>query len=74
MINYIKMKKKEWKIKTMFYSILAALADNQKEIAKLLQNMYAALKDVPAEKLQEEFIHKLAEMIHEEGRNKNESL
>lgn len=74
MIQYIKMKKKEWKIKTMFYGVIAAVADNQKEIAKLLQNLYVALKDVPADKLREEFIHKLAEIIHEEGSGKNESL
>ena len=65
--NYIKMKKSEWKVKAMFYSTIAALIDNQKEVLVLLQKMYTALKDVPAEELQKEFISKLAEIIHNEN-------
>lgn len=67
MINYFRMKKAEWKIKAMFYSTIATLIDNQKEVLVLLQKMYTALKDVPAEELQKEFIAKLAEIIHQEN-------
>ena len=70
--NYIKMKKAEWKIKAMFYGTIATLIDNQKELLTMLQKMYTALKDVPAEELQKEFISKLAEIIHEEGKDKTE--
>lgn len=66
------MKRNEWKVKAMFYSTIAALIDNQKEMIMLLQKMYTALKDVPAEELQKEFIAKLAEIIHEEGKDKTE--
>ena len=70
--NYIKMKKAEWKIRAMFYGTIATLIDNQKELLTMLQKMYTALKDVPAEELQKEFISKLAEIIHEEGKDKTE--
>lgn len=70
MINFIRMKRAEWKVKAMVYGTIAALLDNQKEIAELLQKMYVALKDVSADDLQKEFISKLAEIIHEENKDK----
>lgn len=72
MITYFKMKKNEWKVKSMVYGAIAALIDNQKEELALLQKMYIALKDVPADELQKEFVNKLAEIIHEEHGNKSE--
>lgn len=71
MINFIRMKRAEWKIKAMFYDTIAALLDNQKEITELLQKMYVALKDVSVDDLQKEFISKLAEIIHEDNKDKN---
>ncbi len=71
MINFIRMKRAEWKIKAMFYGTIATLIDNQKEIVELLQKMYIALKDVPTDDLQKEFISKLAEIIHEDNKNEN---
>lgn len=68
--NYITMKKNEWKIKAIFYSTIAALIDNQKDVFELIQRMYAALKDVSAEELQNELVGKLAEIIHEENTSK----
>lgn len=72
MINFIRMKRAEWKIKAMFYGTIVTLIDNQKEIVELLQKMYIALKDVPADELQKEFISKLAEIIHEGNKNEND--
>ena len=34
--------------------------------------MYIALKDVPADDLQKEFISKLAAIIHEDNKNEND--
>lgn len=65
--NYIKMKKAEWRIKATVYGVIAALIDNQKEFWDMTQKLYVALKDVPAEELQKEFIAKLAEIIHNEN-------
>lgn len=66
--NYFRMKKNKWKIKSIIYSTVATLIDNQKEVLELLQKMYIVLKDVPAEELQKEFVTKLAEIIHDENK------
>ena len=71
MINFIRMKKAEWRIKEMFYGAITTILDNQKEILDFIQAMYIALKDLPAEELQKEFISKLAEIVHEENKDKN---
>lgn len=71
MINFIRMKRAEWKVKAMVYGTIATILDNQKEVIELLQKMYIALKDVSADDLQKEFISKLAEIIHEENKNEN---
>lgn len=72
MFTYLKMKKNEWRVKAMVYGTIAALIDNQKDVLTLLQKMYTALKDVPADELQKEFVAKLAEIVHEENADKND--
>lgn len=72
MFTYLKMKKNEWRVKAMFYGTIAALIDNQKELLSMLQKLYVALKDVPAEDLQKEFINNLAQIIHEENKDMDE--
>lgn len=72
MITYLKMKRAEWNVKAKFYGAIIALLEDQRDILELLQNMYIALKDVPAEDLQKEFISNLTEIIHEENKNKKE--
>lgn len=72
MFTYWKMEKNERKVKAMLYGTIAALIDNQKDVLELLQKMYIALKDVPAEKLREEFTNKLAEIIHEQNKTEND--
>lgn len=71
-INYIKMKKNEWKIKATIYSVIATSIDNQKEFLSMIQKLYIALKNVPMEELQKEFVTKLAEIIHNENKDKTE--
>ena len=70
MITYfIRMKRNEWKVKTMLYETIAQIMDNQNEIKdmiNLVKKLYEELKDVPAEDLQKEFVSKLAEIIHNE--------
>lgn len=65
-VNYFRMKTNEWKVKAIIYGAIATFIDNQKEYISILQKLYAALKDVPADQLQKEFIEKLAKIIHEE--------
>ena len=67
--KYIKYKINEWKVKAMFYGIIAQIMDNQDEIKdtiNLVKKLYEDLKDIPVEDLQKEFIGKLAEIIHNE--------
>ena len=66
--NYIKMKKNEWRIKATVYDFIATIINNQNEFLSLIQKLYIALKDVPTEELQKEFVGKLAEIIHSENR------
>ena len=70
MITYFRMKKNEWKVKAMFYGIIAQIMDNQDEIKdmiNLVKKLYEELKDVPTEDLQKEFVSALAEIIHNEN-------
>lgn len=69
--NYIRTKKAEWKIKATVYGAIATFINNQKELMSMIQKLYIALKDVPAEELQEEFISKLAEVIHKDNADKS---
>ena len=68
MFTYFKMKRNEWKVKAMFYGIIASIIDNQKPIITMAQTLFAELKDVPAEELRSEFISKVAELIHDENK------
>ena len=71
MFVYIKYKKNEWKVKAMLYGTIAQIMDNQDEIKdmiNLVKKLYEELKDVPTEDLQKEFVSKLAEIIHNEGK------
>jgi hypothetical protein len=70
--NYIRTKKAEWKIKATIYGAIATIIDNQKELLSMLQKLYIALEDVPAEELQKEFIAKLTEIIHNDNKDKTE--
>lgn len=72
MITYLKMKRYEYTLKLKFYKTIVKVMDNQTEIKsflELLQKLYTALKDVPPEELQKEFISSLAEIIHETNNN-----
>ena len=72
--KYIKYKKNEWKVKTMFYGTIIQIMDNQDEIKDMLdlvKRLYEELKDVPTEDLQKEFVSVLAEIIHNEQATDN---
>lgn len=72
--KYMKYKFNEWKVKAMFYGVIAQIMDNQDEIKDmfdLVKKLYAELKDVPTDELQREFISALAEIIHNENPKKD---
>lgn len=74
--KYLKMKVAEIKVKTAFYEKIATIMDNQKEITnaiELVKKLYMELKDVPMEELRNEFIEKLAELVHKDAEKKRET-
>lgn len=67
MITLIKMKYKEWKLKLALYTVIEKVIAEQKYITTLLFNLFTVLKDVPLNELKDEFILKLAEIIHDQA-------
>lgn len=65
--NWIIMKKKEIALKLTLYTVIEEVVAEQKGLATLLSNLYAALKDVPFNDLKDEFLRKLAEIIHDQA-------
>lgn len=63
--NWIVMKKKEIALKLTLYTVIEEVVAEQKDIATLLSNLYMTLKDVPMTDLKDEFLRKLAEIIHD---------
>ena len=67
MITLIKMKLKEWRIKLTLYTVIERLIAEQKDIITLLSNLFTVLKDVPLDQLKDEFVEKLAKIIHDQA-------
>lgn len=74
MRNYFRMKKNEWKVKAMFYGLIVELAENQKDIIALVQNLYLGLKDTPVEELRSELTKHIAEFAHDQAVKEREAL
>ena len=72
LINWYKAKRAELKVKAMFWGAIAGVIDNQKPIITMIQTLFAELKDVPAEDLRTELISKIAELVHEDNKNKTD--
>lgn len=73
MFKYLRMKKKEIEVKLALYTYASALLNEKKNIIDLAGNIYNALKDIPAEELQDKMLKELAGMVKEEGMvNQNE--
>lgn len=65
--NWIVMKKKEIALKLTLYTVIEEVVAEQKGFATLLSDLYTALKDVPFNELKDEFLRKLAEIIHDQA-------
>ena len=66
LINWYRAKKAEFKVKAMFWGILAGVVDNHKSIIDMIGGLYNELNGVSPEELRSEFISKMAEIIHAE--------
>lgn len=65
---FIEMKREEWKMKWKFYKAINSAIENYKDVYIMSKKMFDALNDVPVDKLREEFISKLVEIIHNDKR------
>lgn len=75
--NWFIMKKKEITLKITLYTAIEKVIAEQKDITTLLSNLFMVLKDVPLNELKDEFILKLADIIHDQAeaeRNANISI
>ncbi len=72
MFTYFKMKKNEWKIRNAVYNSILAFMENKKDIVNTARKLFDSVKDMSAEDIRDEFIGKLAEIVHDES-NKNMS-
>ena len=70
MFTYFKMKKNEWKIRNAVYNSILDFMENKKDIVNTAKKLFDSVKDMSAEDIRDEFIGKLAEIVHEESRKK----
>ncbi len=70
MFTYFKMKKNEWKIRNAMYNCILDFMENKKDIVNTAKKLFDSVKDMSAEDIRDEFIGKLAEIVHEENKKK----
>lgn len=63
MITYMKMKRKEYKIKLAVYTAVESFINEKEDIAKLVADLYKSMKDTSVDELQSKFINALAEIV-----------
>lgn len=68
MFTYFKMKKNQWKIRNAIYNSILGFMKNKKDIINTAKKLYDSVKDMSAEDIRDEFIGKLAEIVHEESK------
>lgn len=56
MINWIKLKRKEIKLKLTLFTYLETLLYNQKDIIEFIGKVYNATKDTPTDELQQALV------------------
>ena len=70
MFTYFKMKKNEWTIRNAMYNCILDFMENKKDIVNAAKKLFDSVKDMSAEDIRDEFIGKLAEIVHEENKKK----
>lgn len=73
MFTYFKMKKNEWKIKNAIYNSILGFMENKKDIVNTAKKLFNSVKDMSAEDIKDEFIGKLAEIVHEESKRQRDN-
>lgn len=67
MFTYVRMKRKEYRVKLAVYTAIDKIIKEQEEITKLVTDLYNTLKDVPADELQTKFITALSEIAKDKA-------
>lgn len=67
MFTYVRMKRKEYRVKLAVYTAIDNIIKEQEGITKLVTDLYNTLKDVPTDKLQTKFITALAEIAKDKA-------
>lgn len=68
MFTYFKMKKNEWKIRNAVYNSIIGFTENKNDIINTVKKLFDSVKDMSAEEIKDEFIGKLADIVHEESK------
>lgn len=67
MFTYVRMKRKEYRVKLAVYTAIDKIIKEQEGITKLVTDLYNTLKDVPTDELQTKFITALAEIAQDKA-------
>lgn len=67
MFTYVRMKRKEYRVKLAVYTAIDNIIKEQEGITKLVTDLYNTLKDVPTDELQTKFITALAEIAKDKA-------
>lgn len=73
MFTYFKMKKNEWKIKNAIYNSILGFMKNKQDIVNIAKKLFDYVKDMSGEEIRDEFISKLAEIVHEESKRQRDN-
>ncbi|MBD5117259.1 MAG: hypothetical protein HDT48_07125 [Ruminococcaceae bacterium] len=68
MFTYFKMKKNEWKIRNAIYNGILGFMESKRDIVDTAKKLFDSVKDMSAKDIRDEFIGKLAEIVHEESK------
>lgn len=67
MFTYVRMKRKEHRVKLAVYAAIDKIIKEQEGITKLVTDLYNTLKDVPTDEFQTKFITALAEIAKDKA-------
>ena len=73
MFTYFKMKKSEWKIRNATYNSILGFMESKKDIVDTAKKLFDSVKDMSAKDIRDEFIGKLAEIVHEESEKQRDN-
>lgn len=67
------MKKNEWKIKNAIYNSILGFMKNKQDIVNTAKKLFDSVKDMSGDEIRNEFIGKLAEIVHEESKRQRDN-